>query len=256
MPTRMGTNAWLTGANWPGNPTNIPIAYVARAATLALNATPYVFTNTPPTNAPMWWVNLPYAGPRAPGANIATSLALPNDPSPNALFTVTLHLVPTNTVVAFAVQDSPPSGWTNVQNISHGGFYDSGNGQVKWGPFYDNGARDLTYDLLRPASASGANTFVGIASFDGYNATITGARTITTSASVPLVWRLAPQDNSGPLFTLAGAPATAYVIETSTNLVTWQTLQTNITAANGTYSFRPSTPNESTRRFFRARQSP
>jgi hypothetical protein len=46
-------NAWLTGDVWPANPTNIPVAFVARAASLALKGAPYLFTNAPPTT----WVS-------------------------------------------------------------------------------------------------------------------------------------------------------------------------------------------------------
>ncbi len=249
-------NAWLTGANWPGNPTNIPIAYVARAATLALNATPYIFTNAPTTNAPLWWVNLPYAGPRAPGANIATSLALPNNPSPNALFTVTLHIMPTNSVAAFAVQDRPPTGWTNVQNISHGGFYDPVNGQIKWGPFYDSGTRDLAYEVVPPSGDGGTNNFAGIASFDGFNVVITGARAIVLpDTSPPAEWVTALIDNTSPVLTfpLRGAPARRYAVEVSTDLTTWSILQTNITDAGGAYLLRVTNTPTSGPRFYRAR---
>src|SRR5262245_18042697 len=118
-------NAWLLGASWSGHSNGIPIAYMSRAATLAVAGTPYVFTNSPPTNAPLWWVNLPYAGPGVRGAQLASGLALPASVSPGAFFSVSLRIIPTNTVQTYAVQDQPPVGWTNVMNISHGGSYDS-----------------------------------------------------------------------------------------------------------------------------------
>ena len=248
--------AWQVGTPWPSNPTNIPISHVARAAALALAGSPYLFTNTPPTNAPMWWVSTPYSGPRPPGMNLATSLALPSGPAVGVPFTVTLRVVPTNTFTAFAVQDQPPTGWTNVQNISHGGFYDTANAQVKWGPFYDNVTRDLTYDLTRPSSASGNNTFIGIASFDGYNVAVTGARTINTGAAPP-TWTSSSVTASNRFsFTLHGAATNRYAIEGTTNFITWTTLQTNLTDASGNYVFKVTNAPPLPARFYRARLVP
>src|SRR5262249_25767652 len=150
---------------------------------LALNGTPYLFTNAPPTNAPMWWVSTPYTGPRAPGINIATSLPLTVNPPAGSLVTVSLQLVPTTNVLAYAVEDHPPTGSADVQNISHGGSYDALNRAVKWGPFYDNGTRELTYEIIRPPGAAGTNTFTGLASFDGFNAVISGGRSIVHPAT-------------------------------------------------------------------------
>lgn len=249
-------NAWLLGDAWPANPTNIPIAFVSRAAALALNATAYIFTNAPATNAPMWWVSTPYIGPRPPGINVATSLSLPANPPVGAEFTVTLSIAPTNTVTAYAVQDSPPPGWTNVLNISHGGFFDAGNRLVKWGPFSDNAPRDLTYDLECPTGASNANAFAGIASFDGFDVPVTGARIITISGAAEsnLVWSVPAPDGAGPQFLLAGSAAGTFAIESSTNLLTWTALQTNNTT-NGAYLFRPPA-NSIPQIFFRARKLP
>jgi len=245
--------AWLLGASWPGHSNGIPISYVSRAATLALAATPYVFTNVPPTNAPMWWVNLPYTGPRARGANVAEGLPLPANAAPGVVLPVTLRIVPTNSVTAYAVQDRLPEGWTNVLNISHGGFLDASQGMVKWGPFLDNGARELTCDLVPPAQAPGPRSLQGIASFDGDDVIVAGTRSIVLSAGVVLAWNEARIDGVGLVFTLAGAPASGYVIEASTDLKTWVPADTIMTDANGHYDFRPSDVSSSQQRFYRAR---
>jgi hypothetical protein len=249
-------SAWLLGASWPGHSNGIPIAYVSRAATLALAGTPYVFTNSPPTNAPLWWVNLPHAGPRARGAQVASGLALPASVLPGTLFSVTLRVTPTNTVQTYAVQDQPPVGWTNVMNISYGGSYDSVHRFVKWGPFYDNAPRDLSYDLAAPASAAGAQSFQGIASFDGDDFPVSGTRSTTVSAEPGPVWTSARLEGGGPAFTLVGQVNTAYQIEASTNLIDWQLLQTTTTSAAGVSVFQPVNPTQSPHRFFRARRLP
>jgi hypothetical protein len=252
-------NAWLAGTPWPTAPTNIPISYVARAAALVTGGGAYVFTNSPPTNAPLWWVNTPFAGPRPPGLNSATGLALPTNPPANRVITVTLRVVPTNTVVAFAVQDRPPPGWINVQNISHGGSYDLVNRRVKWGPFYDNGARDLTYDLVRPGSATGLNTFTGTASFDGFDVAIIGARTILIGTSPPpprwVSWQ-SFSSGSRCAFVLQGEPMNRYAIEASTNLTSWNTLRTNTADATGATLFNVTNSPPASFRAYRARHVP
>jgi hypothetical protein len=77
----------------------------------------------------------------------------------------------------YAVQDAPPSGWT-VSNISSGGSFDAVNKVVKFGPFFDNTARTLSYTATPPAGSSGSGSFGGVASFDGSSVSITGARAI------------------------------------------------------------------------------
>lgn len=81
-------NAWLNGDAWPSLPTNIPIAYVTRAALLAANGSSYVFTNAPATNAPNWWVNVPVpVGAVQPRTN-AISVAMPTSGTLQSPFTV------------------------------------------------------------------------------------------------------------------------------------------------------------------------
>ena len=56
-------------------------------------------------------------------------------------------------------------------------------------------------------------------------------------------------------FRLSGAPQRSYVIEASTNLLSWTSIQTNITAPDGTLVFEDETV-DWRQRFFRARSAP
>ncbi|OQX03673.1 MAG: hypothetical protein BWK80_55170 [Desulfobacteraceae bacterium IS3] len=90
--------------------------------------------------------------------------------------TVTLKATPALNTGSYAVEETPPAGWT-VSNISDGTLY---SGVVKFGPFFDNVSRTLTYDVTPPASETGDKTFTGTASENGVSKTIAGQTVIST----------------------------------------------------------------------------
>ncbi len=248
------TLAWLSGETWRSGPTNIPISYVTRAAYLWLNGERYSFTNSPPTNAPLWWVNTGFISPSSLGARSNNlESPLPGFLPPATALPVTVRVVPDEQVLVYAVADRIPAGWL-ASNISHGGSYDSTNHTVKWGPFFDSGERDLTYNAT-PGATSGDVTFSGVGSFDGVDWPIGPAprRVVFGPASDTLRFVAAASGPTGPTFTLAGTPSRRYVLEVSTNLTSWLPLQTNVTDAAGRYLFRPANAAQYPRQFFRAR---
>jgi Bacterial TSP3 repeat len=242
-------NAWLNGEVWPSLPSSIPIAYVTRAAFLAANGGNYIFTNAPATNAPNWWVNLLRPAGAAQARTNAISVTMPANGTLQSPFTVTINARPDPVTTAYAVEDQTPPGW-EVLSISHGGAFDEVNRKVKWGPFVDSGHRMLSYDIV-PSGSAGQFSFVGTGSFDGLNLPVSGSRVITISSI--LRWASATMDGANPRLVLSGQPSRTYVIEVSTNLVQWQTLQTISTDATGQYILRPANPATSPRRFYRAR---
>lgn len=93
---------------------------------------------------------------------------------PGATMTVSIVVTPPGGVVVFGAEDRPPEGWS-VSNISHSGTFDLPSGKVKWGPFFAPSIPTaLSYDVLPPGEAGGANCFAGTASFDGLDQTIGG----------------------------------------------------------------------------------
>ncbi|MBO7107404.1 MAG: hypothetical protein J6W73_04140, partial [Verrucomicrobia bacterium] len=68
-----------------------------------------------------------------------------------------------------------------VRGINENGVFDSVNHKVKWGPWFDNSPRTLTYTLVIPDDFSGMATLNGTASFDGVDTAITGDRDIRIS---------------------------------------------------------------------------
>ena len=120
------------------------------------------------------------AASAAGAAGSATSALTPDQYTAGAPVAVSIQVNPDGGTGAYAVEDTPPNGWT-VSAVGQNGDFDATNGKVKWGPFFDDDARTLTYTATPPAGASGAATFSGVASFDGANVAIGGERAIEES---------------------------------------------------------------------------
>jgi uncharacterized repeat protein (TIGR01451 family) len=101
--------------------------------------------------------------------------------SPGAGVRVSIVVMPDSAITVYAIEDQPPTGWT-VSAIDNSGGFDSNNRKVKWGPFFDNLTRTLSYTATPPAGESGPKSFAGVASFDGVSAPIVGARTLPAVA--------------------------------------------------------------------------
>ncbi|MFO1499954.1 MAG: hypothetical protein U1G07_16445 [Verrucomicrobiota bacterium] len=245
-------NAWAAGERWAASPTNIPIAYVSRAASLFMAGGRYGYTNTASTNLSLAWVPLLDQAPPTPGTNLITSLNPPTSGSAGRPLTLTFRASPRPSTLAYAVQQTVPTNWT-VQSISHGGSLDNVNHLVKWGPFYDNGERELSYTMVPPPGASGQTSFTGTGSFDGVNLTVSGSRPVVLSALANFRWSFAALDPNGLVFQLSGVPMTDYVIESSADLVHWDFEQKGSTGTEGIYSLRVGNTAGSGQRYFRAR---
>src|SRR5690606_12609511 len=202
--------AWQLGEAWSIEPTNIPVAYVTRAAALWTGGEFYTFDNDPPTSAPLWWVNTtPPPSPAlattdggrsgegpalASARNVSSrrSVALhAGEPTQNDSTTelllrrelplemsangepvrVRITVGPNDDTRAFAIEEQPPAGWT-VREISHDGRWDATHRKVKWGPFFDQTVRQLTYLAVPPSNVDATATFSGVGSFDGTDYTI------------------------------------------------------------------------------------
>ncbi len=90
--------------------------------------------------------------------------------------TKTIHIVlqPNADTTALGIEDSPPTGWTNITNISNGGNYDAATQKVKWGPLFGPPfPMEVTYDITPPAGATGEVCFDGVSSANGNNNEIT-----------------------------------------------------------------------------------
>ncbi|MGB2986171.1 MAG: dockerin type I repeat-containing protein [Phycisphaerae bacterium] len=91
--------------------------------------------------------------------------ALSYCPSTLKTIHIALHVPPEAS--AIGVEDMPPDGWTEIDNISDGGAYDADHHKVKWGPLFSPYPAELTYDVVVPAVVEGVQCFVGTVSIDG-----------------------------------------------------------------------------------------
>jgi uncharacterized repeat protein (TIGR01451 family) len=180
--------SWKTGDLWPRPPQQIPINYVTNAGFLWKGGEAYIFD--PAANPP--WVLAPGAAALATapskagqGMGSAVSNLVPGEYTPGEGVQVTIAVVPDAATQVYAVEDGPPSGWT-ISAISDNGSLDAVNGLVKWGPFFDNLDRDLSYVATPPVGETGQQSFSGQASFDGAGVAITGGRTIDRSCTYGL----------------------------------------------------------------------
>ena len=98
--------------------------------------------------------------------------------TPGGGITVSITITPDAGTQVYAVEDTTPLGWA-VSNVNNSGAFDSTNRKVKWGPFFDNAARTLTYLVTPPSGETGTKTFAGAASFDGVSLAVTGARMVS-----------------------------------------------------------------------------
>jgi len=109
---------------------------------------------------------LTYAPP--PSCFAARDLSVPQlNYEPGVTKTIRLELLPDGQTTAIGVEDVPPSGWTDISNISNGGTYDAVAHKVKWGPFFTPFPSELTYDLTPPVTADGTVCFSGATSVNG-----------------------------------------------------------------------------------------
>lgn len=109
----------------------------------------------------------------------AVSTFSPTTYTPGTGIVVSISVTPGSSSQVYAVEDLPPTGWT-VTDINNSGSWDGIAKKVKFGPFFDNTARTLSYTATPPAGEAGEKTFSGVASFDGSNVIIGGTRTINT----------------------------------------------------------------------------
>ncbi len=100
--------------------------------------------------------------------------SLADHTDPGVTFTVTIAIEPPPDAVAVGLEDSPPPGWTQIDNVTDGGTYDPEAHKIKWGPFFAPFPAQVAYDLLPPEEVAKTDCFVGTVSFNGINQPIGG----------------------------------------------------------------------------------
>jgi len=169
----------------------------------------------------------------------------------NSAFTVALTITPAANVSVYAVEEQVLPG-LNVANFSTSGVFDAINRKIKWGPFFDNSPRTLSYQVVAPSNASATLSFAGAVSFDGVATAIAGIpRTRSGPIVAPVLNPSAVISNGQLTFTLTGSANDPYQIETSTDLVNWSLLSSVINS-DGMVLFTEPAASNLPSRFYRA----
>jgi hypothetical protein len=254
--------AWKRGAAWPVAPARVPTAYVNRAAILWREGEWYVYDDSV-TNAPYWWVsdtNLLAGDVLVPQGATATNgtakVERPHFCTVGEPTTVTLTITPAAQVSVYAVEDQVPAGWTvATAQIDGGGVWDAAQRKVKWGPFFDNTSRVLSYQATPQPEAEETSTFAGGAAFDGAPSDLAGRRQVFRTdgdlVSQFQLTLLSWQPGLGAQLRVEGVAGEAYAVLASPDLETWTTLAI-LTNTTGTNIFNDRTATNQTHRAYRA----
>lgn len=252
--------AWKRGDLWPIDPNPIPDAFVTRAGFLWRRGESYQVDAATPS-APLWWVPaatqqgiLRAAVALHPVSTPTDSTAVSEMPptyTPGQTFTVTITTTPVSGIFAQTVSDQPPGGWT-VTSIDNNGSFDSVTGRVKWGPFFDDTARTLSYQITPPSGTSGTFNFTGNYSVDGHDIPITGQRQTTLDAGAGSGAQIGIAMFAG--ITVEGEAGSVYQLEFTEDVESdqWSVL-TNITLNSSSYLFIDTGSTNASRRFYRAK---
>jgi hypothetical protein len=227
--------AWRKGQSWVNPPNPIPIDYVTRAGTLWKNGEAY-HVDPRVSAPPLWWVN-DTTGPavgrqRLTERNVLAAASMVTAETPDHFiitepFTVTFHVTPSAGISVYAAEDQigypgyPADSPTGLQvtNISHNGEYNSNGRQIRWGPFFDNQPRELSYQVVMPYTPPRLLHFTGTVSFDGTGVPVAGKREAEAGSRLSLL----PRQTNDPIqLQLLGSGT--YRIEASTNLIDWTTV--------------------------------
>jgi len=246
-------SAWKNSLSWPVAPNPIPINYMTQAGLLWKGGEYYVYvsSNTPP----FCWVNATAPAPilnTIPAITATNAFrAMTNLYTVNVPFTVTLTITPATSVSVYAAEERILPGLT-VTNLSTSGVFDPINKKIKWGPFFDNSSRTLSYQVIAPPTAPATLGFAGAVSFDGVATAIAGVQRTRSGAIVPPQLQPSAGFSNGQFtFAMLGSANDFYQIQKSTNLVNWSLL-TSVINSNGMVLFTAPAATNGQPLFFRA----
>lgn len=240
---------WKSGKEWPLGWNPITAGFVTKAAEIWAKNVGYHFDANAGTCPDCWVAGAAAATSKvalteAGGALVRTVAATYK---PNVAMNVALAVTPQVGTQAYVVEDTPPAGWI-VSAISDNGSFDGINKKIKWGIFKDAATvstRTLTYTVLPSADASGAKTFMGLASFDGKdvaaNTTITDQSVDVVITTKPLKKPLAYKGAKGKIAFTASTALTLEQIKdaiSSDDFITVDMLSLKFAKGKGSISYK------------------
>lgn len=256
-------SAWRRGQPWTISPTNIPLEFVTRATYLWEQGEAYHQSLTAATVAPLWWVpgapptngnGGPSFGPPpdAPPLQVVTLARVRYVPGQN--ITLTNRITVQGNLRTYALEQRPPPGWTVVSVTD--GVLDTTNNVAKWGPYFDRMGRDAVLTLRPPADAHGVFALGGGASYDGLRVPLLGVTALADEASLGSQIAFVPNPELQNRWLLQAPALQAYVLESSSDLLGWLPIWTNLTDIYGQMPVPTGPTNAAPARFYRARWQP
>ncbi len=255
--------AWKRGTSWGTDGGSIPLTYVTRAGLIWRTGERYLFEATagaPPT----CWVPVATDPAAATVAgDEARSLAArtvgvaerdtPAAQRPGNEGMVEIRVIPPPGTQAVAVEESVPSGW-QVSAISDDGVFDAASRRIRWGLFYGDAARRLTFKATPPSGVAGVSAWNGVISFDGTEVDITGVARVGAADASTLPRILGSRRGAqGKVHFQVDAPADqVLVIEGSDDLKTWMEVGA-VVHTGGEFVVTDATGEASGARYYRLR---
>lgn len=241
--------AWRRDDTWSVAPNPIPANHVTRAGFLWRSGELYRFDSTI-GSAPLWWIPAPGSG----GSRSATPAL---DPAAAAVrstngASLVLTITPGPTATAYALEEQLFAGFIPSE-ISHGGTYLPTQNRIRWGPFFDNAERSLSYRLAPPSGFNGEIALLGKASIDGEDILVTG-RSILRFGTLPLPPPVQPELEGDRLAVGIRGPLNARVlIETTHDLAAPWDLATEFLLQRQDQDWSVPVEIQQSGRFFRVR---
>lgn len=245
--------AWRQGVRWSSGPDPIPADYVTRAGFLWRAGEIYHFDGGAGAAPLCWQPGLAGAGTDPGALDFPLGGKGTRGLSTAAPWVVSLIIEPAAGISNYAVEESLPPG-ASAEGISHDGQWDPATRTVRWGPFFDDNPRTLTYTVNLPTGIA-AHALSGKVSLDGRTAAIGGNLLVVPEAN-GRPWLGVERAGDGTMdLLLFGATGRACRIEWSADGVQWEVLGT-VEAAASPHRLNIDTPSSSTQRYYRVRMAP
>lgn len=221
------TAAWKQGHEWPLGPNPIPLSYVTRAGALWKHGEAYEYDPTLGA-PPACWVSLPLPVGGIPhglgGGDSAGSgdRELPADCLPGKSLIARVTVRPPSDIAAWAVEEEAPFGW-EISGISDGGQFDPRTRRIRWGLFFGNEPKELSYLATAPGHVTSIGRFRGQVSFDGTVFPLGGSgQAVARDGDTEVQFMRLDRDGEGPVrLRIRGGAGQLIVVEHSTDLRRW-----------------------------------
>jgi hypothetical protein len=99
-------------------------------------------------------------------------------------FPVSIAVQPNPRADSYVVEEKTPMGWA-ITAINEGGSFDLGTRTIKWGPFFGEESRTLSYEATPPSYQVGNGFFKGTMTVDGDSELVCGDNVLASGAYHP-----------------------------------------------------------------------